>query len=87
MAVRVKEQAEPTLARSGVTTTDGQSAATAKNVRTSSNTFINRGRGKTGLALEKRVHALTRSWYETGEDIQVRPDSSPPPPPPPAALH
>ena len=42
-----------------------------KNVRTSSNTFINRGAKPGIVALEERVHRLTRTWYDEGEHIQV----------------
>ena len=42
-----------------------------KNVRTSSNTFIDRGVKPGIVQLEERVHRLTRTWYDEGEHIQV----------------
>ena len=42
-AALVRDLASPTLARSGVKTTDGQNEKTAMNVRTSTNTFLERG--------------------------------------------
>ena len=66
----VSQMAEPSLARSGVKTTDGQGDE-AHQVRTSSNTFIQRGHDEKIGALEHRVHELTRTWYAEGEHIQV----------------
>ena len=70
-AALVRDLASPTLARSGVKTTDGQNEKTAMNVRTSTNTFLERGQTGEITALEERVHRLTRTWYDEGEHIQV----------------
>lgn len=70
-AALVRDLASPTLARSGVKTTDGQNEKTAMNVRTSTNTFLERGQTDEITALEERVHRLTRTWYDEGEHIQV----------------
>lgn len=40
-------------------------------MRTSSNTFIDRGVKPGIVQLEERVHRLTRTWYDEGEHIQV----------------
>ena len=49
------------MSRAGVATTDGQGEE-AYNVRTSQNTFLARGADARIEGLERRVHALTRTW-------------------------
>ena len=69
-AALIQQTAAPSLARSGVANTDGSGKDSA-DVRTSSNTFISRGSSQEITELERRVHALTRTWYNEGEHIQV----------------
>ena len=69
-AEHIRSLASPHLARAGLQYTDGTGEETA-DVRTSTNTFISRGDTAMIAQLEKRVHAVTCTHDDEGEEIQV----------------
>ncbi len=65
----VRNYASKRMVRSGLATMD--STATEDGVRTSTQTFMERGGSAQIRALEERAHNLTRLPYPLGENIQV----------------
>lgn len=65
----IKKYAEKRMVPSGLATMDG--TVSEEDVRTSTQTFMERGGNAQILALEERAHNLTRLPYALGENIQV----------------
>jgi len=65
----IKGYASSRMVPSGLATMDGGGAE--KDVRTSTQTFMQRGGSKQIRELEERAHNLTRLPYDLGENIQV----------------